>query len=158
MHTAEGNFLHLAEPPEQTPGSQCTAEKFLLLVRALCDTANSNGSAQNVNSPVDHLHKSESSLVTHQTHSYQTHLPSRCMVGSAKKSSFVALFCLSACARLLVHVGFPLRSQTDKPKCEILDVSNITPDLHNNIPLIFKEESKDYCRDNLLEWIIVTEV
>ena len=33
---------------------------------------------------------------------------SRCMAGSTKKPSFLAIFCSSACARLLVHVGYPL--------------------------------------------------
>ena len=36
---------------------------------------------------------------------------SRCMAGSAKKSSFLAIFCSSACARLLVHVRCPLNNE-----------------------------------------------
>ena len=33
------------------------------------------------------------------------HMQRRCAVGGAKKTSFLADVCLSACARRLVHVG-----------------------------------------------------
>ena len=36
------------------------------------------------------------------------HMQSRCMAGSAKKPSFLAIFCSSACARLSVRVWCPL--------------------------------------------------
>ena len=42
------------------------------------------------------------------------HLQSRCMAGSAKKPSFLAIFCSSACARLLGHVRCPLNLETEK--------------------------------------------
>ena len=36
------------------------------------------------------------------------HMQSRCMAGGAKNPSFLAIFCSSVCARLLVHVRCPL--------------------------------------------------
>ena len=46
------------------------------------------------------------------------HMQSRCMAGGAKNPSFLAIFCSSACARLLVHFRCPLRfgplAQTSK--------------------------------------------
>ena len=36
------------------------------------------------------------------------HMQSRCMAGGAKNPSFLAIFCSSACAHLLVHVRCPL--------------------------------------------------
>ena len=58
----------------------------------------------------DCFRKWENSLVTNIEH-----MQSRCMAGSAKKLSFLAIFCSAACARLLVHVRCPLTfSLTEK--------------------------------------------
>ena len=58
---------------------------------------------QKCNFFADHFRKWENSLGTNIEH-----MQSRCMAGSAKRLSFLAIFCSAACARLLVHVRCPL--------------------------------------------------
>ena len=60
------------------------------------------GKMQKCNFFADRFRKWENSLGT-----TVEHMQSRCMAGSAKKLSFLAIFCSSVCARLLVHVRCP---------------------------------------------------
>ena len=58
---------------------------------------------QKCNFFADRFRKWENSLGTNIEH-----MQSRCMAGSTKKLSFLAIFCSAACARLLVHVRCPM--------------------------------------------------
>ena len=100
------------QPPEQSAGPnikkatnyqmrKCTAEKFLQLFRSLkCSKFQGK---RKMFFFADQSRKWENSLGTNIEH-----MQSRCMAGGAKSRSFLAIFCSSASASLLVHVRCPL--------------------------------------------------